>query len=140
MGFYTFSNAFKFGHPTNNYLNIVFNTSLRPCFAEHSQRCADGDVGDVVPPIFSNLQESWSEVSYAARELATVFSVTFVFLVAIVDQLVKTLPPPTLTQNVSLHITESKYGYKSKFWKEILHICLPIELLSKISDNTIHYF
>ena len=29
------------------------------------------------PQIFSNLQESWSEVRNAARELATVFSVTF---------------------------------------------------------------
>ena len=28
------------------------------------------------PPIFSNLQESWSKVSQAARGLATVFSVT----------------------------------------------------------------
>ena len=28
-------------------------------------------------PILSNLQESWSKGSHAARELATVFSVTF---------------------------------------------------------------
>jgi len=32
-----------------------------------------------VPPMFSNLQESWSKGSHAARELATVFSVTFFF-------------------------------------------------------------
>ena len=28
-------------------------------------------------PIVSNLQESWSKVSHAARELTTLFSVTF---------------------------------------------------------------
>ena len=52
------------------------------------------------PPIFSNLQESWSKSSYAARELVTVFSVTFVFLVTIVGQLIKTPPP---TEGVSAH-------------------------------------
>ena len=35
------------------------------------------DEGTSCPPISSNLQESWSKVSHAARELATVFSVTF---------------------------------------------------------------
>ena len=49
-----------------------------------TQGCEDGGVGDVVPPIFSNSQESWSKVSHAARKLATVFSVTF-FLVTIVS-------------------------------------------------------
>ena len=45
-----------------------------------SQGCAYGGMGGVVPlPIFSNLQESWSKVSQAARGLATVFSVTFCF-------------------------------------------------------------
>ena len=29
------------------------------------------------PPILSELQEGWSKVSHAARELATVFPVTF---------------------------------------------------------------
>ena len=29
-----------------------------------------------MPPIFSNLQESWLKGSHAAREVATVFSVT----------------------------------------------------------------
>ena len=42
------------------------------------QGCADwGHGGRRAPPIFSNLQESWSKGSHAARELATVFSVTF---------------------------------------------------------------
>jgi len=36
-----------------------------------------GHVGHHAPPIFSNLQVSWSKGSYAARELVTVFSVTF---------------------------------------------------------------
>ena len=36
-------------------------------------------VGASRPPIFSNWQESRSKVSHAARELATVFSVTFRF-------------------------------------------------------------
>ena len=35
-----------------------------------------GGVGGVTP-IVSNLQESWSKVSHAARELTTLFSVTF---------------------------------------------------------------
>ena len=33
--------------------------------------------GGVTPLIFSNLPDSWSIVSHAVRELATVFSVTF---------------------------------------------------------------
>jgi len=49
------------------------------------------------PPIYSNLQESWSKGSRAARELATVFSVTFIF-VTIVGQLVKHLPPPAFNR------------------------------------------
>jgi len=63
----------------------------------------DGDVRGVAPPpIFSNLQERWSKVIHAARELATVFSVAnFVFLVIIVGQLVKTPPPPA--EGVSAH-------------------------------------
>ena len=39
----------------------------------------------------SNLQERWSKVSHAARELATVFSVTFL-LFLVIGQLVKTPP------------------------------------------------
>ena len=35
--------------------------------------------GRVMHPIFSDLQESWLKGSHAARELAIVFSVTFVF-------------------------------------------------------------
>ena len=37
--------------------------------------------------------ESWSKVSLATRELATVFSVTF-FFVTIIGQLIKAPPPP----------------------------------------------
>ena len=40
------------------------------------QGCADGTRRVRRSPMFSNLQERWSKVSYAARELATVFSVT----------------------------------------------------------------
>jgi len=57
-------------------------------------------VGALSPSIFSNLQEGWSKGSHAARELATVFSVTS-FLVTIVSQLVKT--PPSPTEGVSAH-------------------------------------
>ena len=39
----------------------------------------DVPIGDVAPPIFSNLQESWSKGSHAARELAKVFSLSFLF-------------------------------------------------------------
>ena len=53
------------------------------------------------PPISSNLQESWSKASHAARELVTVCSVTY-FLLTIVGQLVKTPPPQ---QKVSRYIT-----------------------------------
>ena len=41
------------------------------------QGCADWGRGGVAHPILSNLQESWSKSSHAARELAIVFSVTF---------------------------------------------------------------
>ena len=43
-----------------------------------------GGVGASRPPVYSYLQESWSKVSHAAGELATVFSVTLSFLVTIV--------------------------------------------------------
>jgi len=50
-------------------------------------------MGALRHPIISNLQDSWSKVSHAARELATVFSVTFSsFLVAIVGQFVERPP------------------------------------------------
>ena len=39
-----------------------------------------GDVGGASRLlIFSNLQESWSKASHVARDLTTVFSVSFVF-------------------------------------------------------------
>ena len=56
------------------------------CHAPHSRMALMGSLGavardvpmgDVAPPIFSNMHESWLEVSHDARELATVFSVTF---------------------------------------------------------------
>ena len=46
------------------------------------QGYANGSVGEALRPVVSNLQESWSKVSRAARGLATVFSVTS-FLVTI---------------------------------------------------------
>ena len=39
-----------------------------------------GGVG-VTPLILSNVQESWLKLSHVAGELATVFCVTFIFLV-----------------------------------------------------------
>ena len=48
---------------------------------EFYQGCADWEhVGPMPPKILSPLQESWSEVSHAAEELATVFSVTFLLV------------------------------------------------------------
>ena len=64
------------------------------CFSLN-QGCLDGGIVGIAPPIFSNLQESSSKVSQAARGLATVYSVTFFSsnnLVTIVGQLVR--PPP----------------------------------------------
>ena len=52
------------------------------------------------PQIFSH--ESWSKVSHAARELATVFSLTIFLLVTIVGQFGQKSPPQ---QKVSRHIT-----------------------------------
>ena len=40
-------------------------------------------------PIFKKIQESWSKVGNAAREMVTVFSVAL-FLLTFVDQTVKT--------------------------------------------------
>ena len=57
------------------------------------QRCANGGLQGVMPPLFSKLPENWSKVSNTASEWATAFSVTFFCLVRIVGQLVK-MPPP----------------------------------------------
>ena len=57
-----------------------------------------------MPPIFSNLQECWSKVSHAARELATVFSVTLLF--SNNSWSIGQDAPPQ--QKVSRHITEEK--------------------------------
>ena len=63
--------------------------------------CGRGVRVSVTPPIFSNLPESWSKVCHAAGELATAFSMTFLLLVAIAGQSVKTPPPPT--ESASAH-------------------------------------
>jgi len=63
-----------------------------------------GGVGGVAPPLFSNLQESWSKGSNAGRELATVFSVTFCFL---------TPPPPPSTEVFSAQ--HCVYVFKIQF-------------------------
>ena len=60
---------------------------------ESSQGCADGGVEGA---IFSNLQERWSKVSRAARELATVFSLNQ----QLVNSSKRPLPP---TEGVSAH-------------------------------------
>ena len=41
--------------------------------------CGCGHEGATLAPIFSNLPESWSKVSHAAREVATPFSVAIFF-------------------------------------------------------------
>ena len=75
-------------------------------------------VYDIVrPSTFSNCKKV--EVSHAARELATVFSVTlFFFLVTLVVQLVRT---PLPQQKVSRHTTESQ-----PHWK-VVHCCLSLK-------------
>ena len=57
------------------------------------------------PRIVSNLQESWSKVSHAARELATEFSVTFFFFYTNSWSIGQNAPPQ---QKVSRHITAIK--------------------------------
>ena len=42
-----------------------------------SQGCAGGGRGGLCRSIFSNVQESWSNVSHAAKELTAAYSVTF---------------------------------------------------------------
>ena len=57
----------------------------------------DGGMGGVMPPLFIKFARKLiksQKVSHAAKELATVFSVTFL-LATIVGQLVKTPPPPS---------------------------------------------
>ena len=65
--------------------------------------CRSGGAGEGhrAPPMFSNSQENSSKGSRAARELATVFSVTFSFLVTMVGQFVKTTPVHRLLGNFS---------------------------------------
>ena len=52
-----------------------------------------GGWGVMLLPILPKLQESWSKVSHAAREVITVFSETF-SLVTVVGQMTQTPPPP----------------------------------------------
>ena len=47
----------------------------------------------MVTPMFSKMQESWSKSGYAAREMITVISVAFSFLVMVAGQMVK-MPSP----------------------------------------------
>ena len=61
--------------------------------------CGLGVWGASRPPVFSDLQESWSKGSYTARELATAFSVTF-FLSNNTWSIGQNAPP---THNVSAH-------------------------------------
>ena len=66
----------------------------------------EGAWGASHPPIFSNLQESWSKVSQAAKRVGHSMFCDLVFsnnLVTIVGQLVRTSPPK---QKVSRHITD----------------------------------
>ena len=44
--------------------------------------------GHNVPPILSELQENWSNVGHAAREMVTAFSVTFSVLITVFVQMV----------------------------------------------------
>ena len=79
----------------------------------------EGMGGDVTPPILSILQESWSDVRHAAREVVTVFSVTF-FQVTAACQIVKM--PLSLQKKVrcsgviSKILTEGSSGCNALKW------------------------
>ena len=69
------------------------------------QGYANGSVGGGASrPVFSNLQESWSKVSQAARGLATVVSVTIFWYQFSNNSwsIGQNAPPPT-TEGVSAH-------------------------------------
>ena len=88
--------------------------------------CRDVPMGGVAPPPNNvNLQKIWSKGSHAARELTTVFSLTFVFLVTIVVQFVKT---PPLQQKVPRHITGPLQEIASEF--ELPEFSIALEILS----------
>ena len=63
-------------------LGLIFCPSKVVSHSSNSMRdVPTGGVGEGSPrpPIFSNLQESWSKGSHAAMEMATVLSVNFCF-------------------------------------------------------------
>jgi len=99
-----------------------------------------GGVGHPTPPIFSNLQESWSEFSQAARGPATVFSVTF-FIFSKNSWSVGQHTPPQ--QKVSWHITESNSSFLRFWWMYtfILLVCTaPISLPEHFAPREIQRF
>ena len=89
-----------FSSYSTDFSTILKDLSIEDRHLTYSQRKIStitrdvemGDVGGVTPPMFSNLLESSSKFSHAAREVATEFSVNF-HLVAIAGQLVKTPYP-----------------------------------------------
>ena len=70
----------------------------------------------MTPSIFSNLPESWSRVCYAARELAIVFSKTFLLFSNNSWSVGQKTPTPQ--RKVHLHITESSSQKATKRSKE----------------------
>ena len=80
----------------------------------------------VTLPIFQKLQESWSKVRHAAREMATVCFVTFfisngIRLLLVARQMNKTPPPPT--ESVSAHlcweVLDTFWNYSAKAMGEV---------------------
>ena len=84
------------------------NIGKRALVAE-SRDMRIGGVGGVTPPILSNLQEIWSKVSHAARELSRVFSLNLYF-VSKNNWFVGQTPPPPPMENASTHYNLSIFS------------------------------
>ena len=68
----------KISYPSKILQNVFKPSPMPTHLCTDSQGRADGGVGALrFSPIVSNLQESWSKVSQAARELAIAFMVPF---------------------------------------------------------------
>jgi len=67
-----------------NFAEIASNMSfcmwISSSLASHvAVMCLLGGVGGITPQIFLKLQESWPKVDHATIEIATVYSVTFLY-------------------------------------------------------------
>ena len=79
--------------------------------------CSLEGAGGVTPPIFLKLRESWSRDGQAAREVATVHSVTIfisgsILLLLVVGQIVKTPLPLQwkMSRQISARMQLTSFG------------------------------